>query len=422
MKVLVVGAGIGGLSAALSLNAAGIEVDVFEQAHELEELGVGMNLLPHATKELDALGLLPALDRAGVRTRELIYANRFGQFVWRESRGTEAGHEVPQFSIHRGKLHGVLVHAVLERLGAERIHLGVRFIDYRRRGNSIAARFTRREDGGLIEASGDVLVGCDGIHSAVRSMLYPGEGPPVWSGSMLWRGAVDWPAFEDGSTMLIAGDNEAKVVVYPIHADPRTPRVRLTNWAVMARVGHSGDPPPRREDWSRPGNLEDALRFVRDRFRLDAVDPVALIRATGRFYEYPNCDRDPLPRWSFDRVTLLGDAAHPMYPVGSNGASQAILDAASLARQLSRSTSVNEALARYDAERRPATSAIVLSNRTGGPERVIDMVQARAPNGFDDIETVAPLAERAAIVRGYATLAGFALRQAIADETSPSTA
>jgi 2-polyprenyl-6-methoxyphenol hydroxylase-like FAD-dependent oxidoreductase len=215
--------------------------------------------------------------------------------------------------------------------------------------------------------------------------------------------------------MVIAGGYDAKLVFYPIHVDPSEPGQRLTNWAIMARLGDGAAPPPRREDWSRPGRRDEALRFVRDRFRLGFVDPAALIEATGTIYEYPCCDRDPAPRWSFGRATLLGDAAHPMYPTGSNGAGQAVLDARSLARHLSScldsGAPVAEALAAYDAERRPATADVVLANRRGGPERVIDLVEARAPEGFDDLAAVASHAEREAIVRGYASLAGFALDQ-----------
>jgi 2-polyprenyl-6-methoxyphenol hydroxylase-like FAD-dependent oxidoreductase len=200
----------------------------------------------------------------------------------------------------------------------------------------------------------------------------------------------------------------AKFVFYPIAADPGRPDIRLTNWAVMATTAQRGASPSRREDWTRYGVLEEALPFVRDRFRLDFVDPAAIIQETQNFYEYPNCDREPLPRWSFGRVTLLGDAAHPMYPVGSNGASQAILDAKSLALHLRTAGTIEEALSAYDQERRPATSGIVLSNRRGGPEGVIDLVEARAPDGFDDIDAVASHEERESVVRGYASLAGFA--------------
>ncbi len=405
MKILIVGGGVGGLTTALCLHQAGIEAEIFEQSHELRELGVGFNVLPHAISVLTGLGLLPELDRAGIRTRELIYCNRFGQTVWQELRGSDAGYDVPQFSIHRGKLHRVLLRAVLDRLGPGRIHTGCRLVGFDNRQDRVVASFNGRPD-----VEGDALVGADGIHSAVRSCLYPDEGPPIWNGTMLWRGATEWPAYGDGRTMVIAGGNAAKFVFYPIHVDPARPDMRLTNWAIMARLSDE-QIPPRREDWNRIGQRDEALPFVRDRFRLDFLDPVALIEATETFYEYPNCDRDPLPRWSFGRVTLLGDAAHPMYPVGSNGASQAILDAQCLARHLTAASSVADAFTAYDDERRPATAKIVESNRKGGPEGVIDMIEARAPDGFDDIDRIASHAEREAVVRGYASMAGFAREQ-----------
>ena len=411
MQVIIVGAGIGGLATALSLHEIGIDAQIYEQARELRELGVGINMLPHAIKELAQLGLLKALDRAGIRTRELIYANRFGQTIWQEPRGVDAGYEVPQFSIHRGKLHGVLLGAVRERLGPDRLHTDCRLLDFREQGGKVTASFGRRETGERLDVAGDVLIGADGIHSQVRAALYPGEGPPAWNGIMLWRGATEWPTYADGRTMVIAGGSDAKFVLYPIHADPQWAERRLTNWAVMARIGDGSMPPPRREDWNRQGDRAEVLAIVRDRIRLGPVDPVRMIEATETIYEYPCCDRDPVARWSFGRVTLLGDAAHPMYPVGSNGASQAILDARALARHLADAGSVVEALAAYDDERRPVTAQIVLTNRRGGPEGVIDMVEARAPNGFTDIEQVASHAERAAIVRGYAKVAGFAREQ-----------
>jgi 2-polyprenyl-6-methoxyphenol hydroxylase-like FAD-dependent oxidoreductase len=261
------------------------------------------------------------------------------------------------------------------------------------------------------DAEGDFLVGADGIHSRVRAILYPQGGPPIWSGIMLWRGVAEWPVWRDGRTMLIAGGNAAKFVFYPIASVAGSPERRLTKWAVMARVGEHASIPPRPEDWNRPGVLEEALAFVRGHFRLNDLDPVALIETSPTIYEYPNCDCDPLPAWSFGRATLLGDAAHPMYPVGSNGASQAILDARSLASHLDSQSEVEAALAAYDAERRPVTSEIVLANRTGGPEGVIDMVEARAPEGFNDLENVAGYDEREAVVRGYATLAGYSTSQ-----------
>ena len=226
---------------------------------------------------------------------------------------------------------------------------------------------------------GDILIGADGIHSQVRETLFPDEGPPCWNGLMLWRGARDWPVFLTGRSMIVAGGLHAKVVVYPI-AEGSSPASRLTNWAVLVKVGDGNAPPPRREDWSRPGKREELMPHVA-RFSVPYVDVPGLISATPEFYEYPTCDRDPLPYWSSGRVTLLGDAAHPMYPVGSNGASQAILDARALADALARSEHPRQALVAYEQKRLPMTAEIVRSNRRGGPEGVIDAVEQLAPDG-----------------------------------------
>jgi 2-polyprenyl-6-methoxyphenol hydroxylase-like FAD-dependent oxidoreductase len=351
------------------------------------------------------------LDEHGIRTRELIYANRHGQVVWRELRGIDAGYDIPQISIHRGRLLGILLRAFLDRVGASHLHTDHQLVDFEERDGRVTATFENRLTGGRSQATGDGLIGADGIHSRVRSVFYPQEGPPRWSGLMLWRGAINWPVHEDGRTMIIAGGNAAKFVFYPIQCDPSVSDIRLTNWAVMARVGEDTELPPRREDWNRYGRLDEALAFVQDSFTLDFVEPAEIIRATRPFYEYPNCDRDPLPRWTFGCTTLLGDAAHPMYPVGSNGASQAILDVAALTRHLTSAMDLDEAFATYEAERRPMTADIVHTNRRGGPEGVIDLIEERAPGGFDDIDTVATYAEREAIVRGYASMAGYSREQ-----------
>jgi 2-polyprenyl-6-methoxyphenol hydroxylase-like FAD-dependent oxidoreductase len=252
---------------------------------------------------------------------------------------------------------------------------------------------------------GDVLIGADGIHSAIRAHLHPDDGGIRWNGIQMWRGAVEWPAFEGGDTMIIAGDMKEKLVLYPI-APGASATTRLTNWVVCAQIGDASKPPPRREDWSRPGQLDEVLAHVA-RFRIPFLDVAALVRATGEFWEYPMCDRDPLPFWTQGRVTLLGDAAHPMYPVGSNGASQAVLDARCLADLLA-TQAPEAALAAYGAERLPKTAEIVRANRKGGPERVVDEVSARAPDGFARLEDVISREELAAIAGGYAQMAGFA--------------
>ena len=407
MKAVVVGAGIGGLTTALMLHQRGIACEIYEQADVVRELGVGINTLPHAILELKKLGLLERLDEAAIRTFELIYTNRLGQEIWREPRGIDGGYDVPQFSIHRGRLQSVIHKAVVERLGPDAIRTGARLGAFKQDEGGVTGWFFDRAGAHVATARGDILVGADGIHSTVRGALYPGEGPPVWNGLMLWRGATEWPAFLTGRSMIVAGGLSSKMVVYPI-AEGWRQGIKLTNWAVVAKISEGGVP-PRKEDWSRPGRREDLMPHV-VRFSIPHLNVQKLIESTPEFWEYPMCDRDPLPRWTHGRVTLLGDAAHPMYPVGSNGASQAILDARCLADHLVRAEHPMQALAAYERDRLPPTAEIVRSNRKGGPEGVIDAVEALAPDGFTDIEAVLPRADREAIVRGYAQ-AGFAKEQ-----------
>src|ERR1700691_1614435 len=376
MKAIIVGGGIGGLTTALMLRARGIGCELFEQSDTIRELGVGINTLPHAIRELAGLGLLQKLDDVAIRTDVLYYLNRHGQEVWRDVRGKEA------------------------------IHTGCRLGAFTQDEGGVTAHFFDRTGSHIKTVRGDILIGADGIHSRVRETLFPSEGPPCWNGLMLWRGARDWPMFLTGRSMIVAGGLNAKVVVYPI-AEGSSPASRLTNWAVLVKVGDGNAPPPRREDWSRPGKREELMPHIA-RFSVPHVDVPNLISATPEFYEYPTCDRDPLPYWSDGRVTLLGDAAHPMYPVGSNGASQAILDARCLADALARSEHPRQALMEYQQKRLPMTAEIVRSNRRGGPEGVIDAVEQLAPDGFTDIDQVLSHSQREAIVRGYASKAGFA--------------
>ncbi|MEL7470208.1 MAG: flavin-dependent oxidoreductase [Pseudomonadota bacterium] len=396
MKVLIAGGGIGGLALALMLHHRGIRAQVFEQAGQVREIGVGINTLPVAIGELAELGLLPVLEKTGIPTRELIYLNKYGQEVWRELRGMDAGHKVPQFSIHRGRFQKVLYDAVCERLGPDAVITGMRLAAFTQNEGAVTAHFTSGTDGlSSITTTGDILVGADGIHSVARKLFYPDEGRPSWNGVMMWRGATEFPQYLDGRTMFIGGGMGAKFVLYPI-AEAGEGR-RLTNWVVNVKVADGATQPPPKDSWSRKGRLDDVLPYGL-RFRVPGVDIEALIRQTDAYYEYPMCDRDPLPRWTHGRVTLMGDAAHPMYPVGSNGASQAILDARVLADWLVKAEHPMQALYQYDWNRRRATAKIVRANRRGGPEGVIDAVEKLAPEGFDDVNQILSHGERSAIV------------------------
>lgn len=396
MRVLVAGGGIGGMVLALSLEQRGIDVVVLESSAEMRELGVGINLLPHAVAELAALDLLAELDEVAIRTRKLRYLTGRGQQVWAQDCGQWAGHRHPQFSVHRGRLHALLVRAAVDRLGDLAVRPGHELVDIETSGAGITAVLA---DGSRVR--GDCLVGADGIHSRTRALLHPDGGGVRWNGVVLWRGATDWPSFEGGDTMAIAGGTDAKLVLYPI-AEGTAPDRRLTNWAITARVADPDEPPPKRQDWRRRGHLDDLVAWL-ERFDVPLVNAPELVRATPEFYEYPMCDRDPLPWWTRGRVTLLGDAAHPMYPMGSNGAAQAILDGRILADLLAERP-IDDALSSYEAQRLAITSEIVRNNRNGGPERMIDLVTSRAPDGFDRLEDVVSHHELAAIASGYRRL------------------
>jgi len=408
MRVLIVGGGIGGLTTALALHARGIEAVVCEQASGIKQLGVGINTLPHAIKELANLGLLSALDAVGIRTSTLIYKTAAGQNILSQPRGLDAGYDVPQFSIHRGKLQQLLHSAAIDRLGADNIKTGHRLTGFEQTDKGVSAKFTTGS--GETTMTGDILIGADGIHSAVRRHYHGDEGSPSWNGILMWRGATMWPRFADGKTMIIAGGMKAKLVLYPIFNDPEHPDKSLMNWVVCAKLGDGSTPIPSRDDWSKAGKLSDVMQHVDGVFDLPEIDIEGLIEATEQNFIYPMCDRDPLDQWTDGRITLLGDAAHPMYPVGSNGASQAILDAVCLADLLAEHDG-QTALAAYDAARRPATTEIVYANRKGGPERVIDLVEERAPNGFKTLDDIATPDELTALVGAYQQMAGFSAQQ-----------
>ena len=403
MKILIVGGGIGGLVSALSLSQAGFEVEVFESVETLRPLGVGINLLPHAVRELGELGLEAELTRAGIATAELVYYSRRGQRIWREDRGIAAGYRWPQISIHRGLFHLLLLDTVRERLGDDCVQTDHHFARFENQGDEVVAHFTSRS-GEAREARGDLLVGADGIHSLVRAQLHPGEGLPPWNGALLWRGVSHGPGFLTGRSMIMAGHARHKFVCYPIGVAPDGQAI--INW--VAELHFDASELPVREDWNRRGSLEDFLpRF--EEWRFDWLDVPKLIREAPAIYVYPMVDRDPLPSWGAGRVTLLGDAAHPMYPIGSNGASQAILDARALTGCLRSIGDPSAALATYERTRRPPTSALVLANRRQGPEECMTLVEARAPEGFAKIDDVISQDELAAIADKDKKLAGFSI-------------
>jgi 2-polyprenyl-6-methoxyphenol hydroxylase-like FAD-dependent oxidoreductase len=402
MKIVIAGAGIGGLTAAICLHRAGFDVEVFEAVSELRPLGVGINIQAGAVRILSDLGLEPALAATAIETRELRYANRHGQTIWSDPRGRHAGLPWPQFSIHRGELQMILLAAAEQMLGAEAIKFSRRIAGFEQKGSKVAAHFADR-DGRIVETTeADILVGADGIHSAVRAHFHPDEGPPKWQGILMWRGVTVGKPFLGGATMVQAGHHNQKFVCYPISRAYADKGEALINWICDLHMGDGAMLP--REDWNRPGKLSDFLpRF--ENWKFDWLDVPAVIAAAHTILEFPMVDRDPLPCWSHGRVTLLGDAAHPMYPIGSNGASQAILDGEAITQELLAGSDAEASLQRYERRRLPPTARIVESNRRKGIDVMLDIVEQRAPQGFSDLESVLPAGELEKIVADYKKLA-----------------
>ena len=414
MKIAIAGGGIGGLTLALLCHQNGIEVEVWEASEELRPLGVGINLLPHAVRELAALGLEDALARIAIETSSLSYYNKFGQQIWHEPRGRAAGYDWPQFSVHRGEFQMLLYQTAVARLGADRIHTGHALESIVSIGGTSGepARFTlrRRSDNAVVEAQADVLVGADGIHSAVRRHFYPQGDAPQFSRRLLWRATCDAAPYLDGRSMFMAGYQDQKFVAYPISEPLRAQGRSRINWIAELRVPDDYPDTPPRSDWNRQVD-KSVFRTAFENWRWDWIDIPALIDGAEAIYEFPMVDKDPLPRWTFGRVTLLGDAAHPMYPIGSNGSAQAIVDARYLTDCLLNEPDLGYALREYEAERLPRTAGIVLRNRMNGPEQVMQLAETRAPQGFARIDDVIARSELEAIAQRYKILAGFGQQQ-----------
>jgi 5-methylphenazine-1-carboxylate 1-monooxygenase len=405
MRAIIIGAGIGGCLAGMALKQQGVDVQIYESVREIQPLGVGINILPHAMAVLDGLGLLSLLEPVGVPTAELAFFNKHGQLIWREPRGRLAGYPVPQISIHRGKLQMCLFEAAVERLGHDAIVTAHSLVSFAPGDSSTLPTVTleNRHTGETVVDSADILIGADGIHSTVRKAFYPEEGLPHWSGNLLWRSTTVRKPFLTGRSMFMAGHLPHKFVAYPI-TEPDADGNQVINWIAELR---STEPLTGREDWNK---RVDKSIFA-DRFadwNFDWLNIPELIESAGEVLEFPMVDRDPLPAWTFGRTTLLGDAAHPMYPIGSNGASQAILDGRALADSLSEHSDIETALRAYDSARRTATSKIVLSNRQHGPERVLDIAEERSPSGFADVADVFAAGELEEISAMYKQVAGFA--------------
>ena len=400
MHVVIIGAGIGGLTLGLMLHRAGVSCRIYEATPEIRPVGVGINILPHASSELIALGLEEALTRVAVLTREYCFYNRFGQFIYSEPAGRFAGYDVPQFSIHRGDLQMALLEAFVARAGGDKVVTGARCT--RVDPDTGTAYFDGHE-----AVRADLVVSAEGIHSVLRKQFFPDEGPPKYSGINMWRGVTRWQSILSGASMVRVGwHHPAKLLIYPIRNNVDAEGRQLVNWVVDIEM-----PTYRERDWNKRGDLNDFIHVLED-WKFDWLDVPAFIHASDLVLEYPMVDQDPLPRWSFGRFTLLGDAAHPMYPRGANGAAQAILDCRALADALTAETDVETALKTYEAKRLPATRDVVLANRSAPPDAILHEVYKRTGDKpFKNIDDVISREELVALSESYKRVAGYQKEQ-----------
>lgn len=401
---------------ALTCHQIGVPAIVFESVADLAPLGVGINLQPNAVRELFDLGLTDdALGRVGVEAREWALVGRNGNDVYAEPRGRLAGYRWPQYAVHRGELQMLLYRAALERLGPGSVRLGHRVVGYRNDGPRVAA-IVETADGEQTEVSGDLLVGADGLHSAVRQQMHPEQGAPQWGGAIMWRGVSPGVPVRSGSSFVGLGSLNHRLVFYPISPPDPSTGLATINWIAEITVDAStgwgstgpGSTGRKSGDWNRRVQLEDFIHHFED-WNYDWLDVPAMLRGASEIFEYPMIDRDPVPRWVDGRVALLGDAAHVMYPVGSNGASQAIVDCRVLGASMLTHGVGHEALLDYEQKLREDVSALVLRNRGAGPFGILGMVDERCGGIFDDIDDVIPKPELDDFMARYKAAAGFAI-------------
>jgi len=406
MKVIIAGAGIGGLSAALSLNKIGIDVKIYESVSDIRPLGVGINVLPHASRELIALGLQSELDKFAIRTRSMQYFTCRGKPVLSVPCGEYAGYNWPQYSLHRGEFQMMLLNVFKQRAGEDSVLTGHQLADFEQDEGSVTAHFIKPETGEKsLSETADVLIGADGLHSAVRKKLYPNEGQPVFASMVCMRGSVESGPYLDGESMIICGDKRLRLVSYPISKQAREQGRSHINW--IAAIPKQTDS-PLEEDWNKLADAEELIKLYQD-WQFDWLNVPQLISKTKKVFEFPVYDRDPLKQWTFDRVSLIGDAAHPLIPVSSSGAVHAIIDGRALAYALGTNSDVTTGLKAYEDDRLKKANQVVLASRQNGPDEVLEIVKEECPEDAEDIFLHVDKARLEKIIDDFKKRSGFGI-------------
>ena len=404
--VIIAGGGIGGLATALTLHQIGVPCVVYEAVREMRPLGVGINLQPNAVRELYDLGLgATEMDRVGVPAKEWALVGLNGHDIYSETRGLDAGYNWPQYAVHRGLFHMLLHDTFVARAGRDAVKLGARVMGYEKTANGVTAKI-EHADGSASTAEGALLIGADGIHSAIRAQMHPDQPPIHWGGALMWRGVTMAKPIRTGSSFVGLGTHRHRMVIYPIsHPDPKT-GLAMINWIAEITL----DPTQgwQQTGWFRQAEIKDFIHHF-DGWTYDWLDVPALLNGAEVAYENPMIDRDPVSTWRDGPVALMGDAAHAMYPTGSNGASQAIVDARTLGACMVEHGATEKALAAYDEKLCGPISQVILRNRGAGPFGLLNMVDERCGGVFDNIDDVISAKERADFMAGYKAAAGFAI-------------
>ena len=417
MEIAIIGGGIVGLALALNLQRRGLACRVYEAVPEIKELGVGITLLPHAMRELSLLGLQETLEPLGIENAESCFFNRFGQLIYQEPRGRLAGYAVPEIGIHRGRLHRVLYDAAVARLGADRILTDHRCVGLAQDETGVTLQFTQTSSGAARPpVRADIAIGCDGVNSTVRAKFYPGE-ELVFIGINTWRGVTRHrPILTGRSYLRIGSIRTGKIVIYPIIDNIDEDGRQLINWTTEIATNST-----EQNDWNQPGRLEDFLPIY-ESWRFDWLDVAELISRADTIFEYPMVDKDPIERWSFGRVTLAGDAAHPMYPRGSGGSAQGLIDARVLADTIRHETNPVAALAAYEAARSGPAARVVQTNRTQPPDFInIRVEELTGDRPFDNLDDFISQQELRALSDQYKRIAGYSLEELAAAGAQPAT-
>ncbi|MEO9780108.1 MAG: flavin-dependent oxidoreductase [Sedimentitalea sp.] len=406
--VLIAGGGIGGLALALTLHQIGVKATVFEAVRDMRPLGVGINLQPNAVRELLVLGITTDdLDRVGLPAREWALVGLNGKEIYAEPRGIEAGYHWPQYAMHRGQFHMLLFETVVNRLGVDAVRMGQRVTGYEQMLDGRVTVQSENADGGISQVTGTLLIGADGIHSTIRAQMHPAQPPIHWGGALMWRGTTRMRPIRTGSSFVGLGTHRHRMVIYPI-SHPDSEGFVTVNWIAEQTVdaSHGWE----KSGWFRPVEIDSFVHEF-EAFRYDWLDVPAMLRGADIAYENPMIDRDPIPTWIDGPVALMGDAAHAMYPTGSNGASQAIVDARVLGQSIIEHGVTPAALVAYDDTLCGPVSELILRNRGAGPFGLLDLVDERCGGEFDDIDTVITADERAAFMADYKRAAGFAIER-----------